>query len=401
MVFEHLVAENFRNIAFAAVDFHKGINVLCGENAAGKTNALEAIFLFAAGKSFRTSKEREFIRHGERAAKINIGYVRERATAGIPGAPEKTEHMMIRYVASGNSKAIKQMKFNGIDINRTSEFLGKFRAVLFTPDHLNLVKGAPEERRRFADIALYQIRPRYIYCLNEYAKILDQRNAFFKNPAARNGIYDSALLAVLNEQLAHAAAIVTKQRYGFCCRIAERAAEIYDRLTNETERLCIAYISSARCDYEDEETIRNKYLELYSGNVNAELKAGTTLYGPHRDDLHIFIGKNGSCEILPEPMPEKEGTADYPARTFGSQGQQRSAVLALKLAEGELFRALTGEYPLFLLDDLFSELDEKRKNYLLEVLCDKQVIITCCDETIFRGMEDKINLIHVKNGEFE
>lgn len=395
MTLDHLILEHYRNISLGELVFFPGINVLCGENAAGKTNTLEAIYLFAAGKSFRTNEESEFIQRGMKNTYCNIGFFRE-------GTPDRTEHMQLRFVREPK-RAKRLQKYEGIDIKKASEFLGLFRAVLFTPDHLTLVKGAPEERRRFLDIALSQLKPRYVKCLNEYARVHAQRNAFLK-AAQERGTYDTDLLEVLNRSLARTAAIVTRQRFLFSMRLSEYASDAYRGITGGKDSLNVRYINSAKSKDGNEDDAANQLYALYCAGTPNEIRVGKTLYGPHRDDLLFYIQGDRQSQLKSdEPAQETDSkeTAPYEtlARAYGSQGEQRSVVLALKLAEGEIFREVTGEYPVFLLDDLFSELDEGRRRYLLQALAGKQAIITCCDPSLFAG--EQYHLIQVTDGRFD
>ena len=279
-----------------------------------------------------------------------------------------------------------------------SELLGHFRACVFTPDDLLLVKGGPEERRRFIDISISQISPRFVYCLNEYSKLLSQKNTILKN-AASGACLDKVYLSVLNEGLAKAASVIVKQRSGFCENILRYAQDIYSDISGSSELFGMKYYSQTKKNFSDEEYTKNLYLELYEKNFESELRNGMTLVGPHRDDIHFYVGKEEN--IVPD---EKSGDIvfdnSFAARSFGSRGQQRSVVLALKLAQGELFREKCGEYPVFLLDDVFSELDSVRREYILSNTENRQIIITCCDCDIL-GSFKNYNGIYVENGKYK
>ncbi len=384
-----LKANNFRNILSQEIEFQKGINVLYGKNASGKTNALEAIYLFASGKSLRGSPEKDFIKKGEQFSRTAIEF----ESLLSPGI---SRNMSLTFL-SGNRKI---MKYAGMDVGKMSELLGHFRACVFTPDDLMLVRGAPEERRRFADISISQIRPRFVHCLNDYFKVLSQKNTILKN-ANITGKLDLDYLEVLNEQLAMSASVIVKQRYGFCESLVRHARKIYSDISDDKEIFGMKYISQTKVNFYDEEYTREAYMGLFKKNLDREIKYGMSLVGPQKDDIYFCVGKN--CELSVEQNPEQNDEllfdGNYNARTFGSRGQQRSVVLSLKLAQGELFRELCGEYPVFLLDDVFSELDYARRSYILSNTENKQIIITCCDCDILGGFSDYKG-IYVENGEY-
>ena len=382
-----LKTENFRNLSENPPMFRDGINVLYGDNAAGKTNTLEAVYLFATGKSFRTRNEKDFIRHGQDYARAEIRY----ESAGM------CREMSVAYLANGQ-KVVKGMQIEGIGVDRVSEFLGNFRAVLFTPDHLELVKGAPEERRRLIDMALCQIQPRFIKSLNEYAKILAQRNNYLKGIKFSGKGADLDYIDVLNMQLAKAGATVTKQRALYCEKLAVIASEMYAHLTGGLERLNVKYVSRIKSeDFNDEKKLSEALYEMYKSDTAHDIELAKTSHGPHHDELMIYLGKQVENVSFEEDC--EETLSEYAARTFGSQGQQRSAVLAIKLSEGEIIKEKCGEYPVFLLDDLFSELDDKRRRKLTETFSDRQCIITCCDKAALPSGID-MNVINVDGGKY-
>ncbi len=386
MQINSLIAHNFRNIRSEVITFQKGINVLYGKNASGKTNALEAIYLFASGKSLRGSPEKDFIGKGADSARLMLDFESD----AMPGIERS---MSLSFL--GNNR--KVMKYGFSDIPKMSDFLGHFRACVFTPDDLSLVKGAPEERRRFADISISQISPKFVHCLNDYFKVLAQKNALLKNFTV-NGKIDIDYLQIINEQLATAAGVIVKQRYGFCTELFRYASDIYGEISDDKESFGMRYISQTKENFSDEEYTREAYLELFAKNTEREMKYGMSLYGPQKDDIYFCIGKN--CEMHTDDSDDFLYDSSYTARSFGSRGQQRSVVLSLKLAQGELFRDKCGEYPVFLLDDVFSELDYARRSYILSDIADKQIIITCCDCDILGSFKD-YNGIYVENGEYK
>jgi DNA replication and repair protein RecF len=341
---EHLSLKNFRNATDSEIEFSKGVNVICGANAAGKTNILEAIFYFAAGKSFRNCKDRELITFWNDKSNIAMRFFGNNAKIKMSATLSKGGRRVIRI---GESAPL-----------RMTEYIGRFRAVIFTPDHLSLVKGSPENRRRFLDLAISQSFPRYASTLSEYNRVLAQKNALLK----RGNVIDE-LLEVYNEKLAALAGTITVNRRKYIKRLENEAKKFLADMSGGKEELTLSYQTQAG-DLETQEEIKEKYILLFAEKMQYEKDHFLAHYGAHKDDFSVVINKKS-------------------ARMYGSQGQQRSAVLALKLAEGELSAKLTGEYPVFLLDDILSELDKDRKEYILSRITDRQVIITGCESEIF------------------
>lgn len=400
MFLESIATERYRNLAGETLSLSEGINLLYGKNAAGKTNTLECAYLFASGRSFRTRHEAELIRHGADSARAEICLNRD----------GRRERMALLWRTEPGRGTVKRMLYQGYEVAKASEFLGIFRAVLFTPDHLSLIKGSPEERRRFMDIALSQLAPRYVRCLNEYLTVLAQKNAYLKK-AAFSGRVDGDYLEVVNAQLAKTAAVLIRQRSSFAGQLRQFAGEFYAHLSGARETLDVKYLSVTKRDFADLEFTETKLGEIYRADREAELRTGRTLHGPHKDDLVIYLsGTAAASENAVSVLTEKNGedvpentenaVSEFAARTFGSQGQQRSAVLAIKFAEGEIFKSLTGEYPVFLLDDLLGELDGERREVLIHLIRDRQAIISCCDRGALPDMAD-VSAVHVVNGRYE
>ncbi len=333
--------KSFRNYSQKKIEFDSGINVLCGKNGVGKTNLLEGIFIFAGGKSFRGAKDKEMIAFGCDEGSVLLDF--ENA-----GGKNSLEAKLFRLKK-------RELYKNGCQVTKLSEYLGLFRAVVFTPDHLSLIKGAPENRRHFLDVAMCQSFPRYVALLSEYNKTLSRKNACLK---ADN--VDGLLIDIYNEKLALIGAGITKNRLMFVQKLNKAASEIYFDMTQGKETLLLEFSSQAG-DSVDTEQIKNKYLKLFSEKKETEILRKTCLYGAQRDDFCVYInGKNAKC--------------------YASQGQQRSAVLSLKLAEGRLSEEYTGEACVYLLDDILSELDKSRQSFILERLKDRQFLISCCEE---------------------
>lgn len=363
---------NFRNAKNETVEFDDGINVLHGENAQGKTNLLEAIYYISLGKSFRTTQDVQIIRFEQDYASISLDYERN----------GREQNITMRF--SDNARQRKNVTHNGVKITKLSELVGSFRAVIFSPDHLQMIKDGPALRRAYLDVAISQIRPMYLHSLQKYNKILKNRNALIKNAAEDGATFDSTI-DFWSEQLAHEAAIISKARAEYVARSGEIIADFYKRMCKSgeiDETPEFIYAGSAKQemdDYFDLEKTEKSFLRLLNGFHEREIAAGSTLYGIHKDDIIINLnGKN--------------------TRLYSSQGQQRSLALAMKLAEGEICKMDCGEYPVFLFDDVFSELDAGRRRNLLRELTDRQVIITSCESDMELGVPFK--QIEVSKGSY-
>lgn len=353
MLCKRVELQNFRNAECEVIEFDSGINVLHGENAQGKTNLLEAIYFVSLGKSFRTTHETEIIRFGEEYASISLDYESE----------GREQNVTMRF--SDNVRQKKNVTHNGVKITKLSELVGSFRAVLFSPDHLQMIKDGPALRRNYLDVAISQIRPMYLHSLQKYNKILKNRNTLIKNVEEDRATFD-ATIDFWSAQLAHEAAIIARARAEYVSKSGEIIADFYSRMCQSgeiNEHPEFIYAGSAKQDgdlYFDVEATEKNFLRLLTDFHEREIAAGSTLYGIHRDDIVINLnGKN--------------------TRLYSSQGQQRSLALAMKLAEGEICKMYSGEYPVFLFDDVFSELDSGRRKNLLREIADRQVIITSCE----------------------
>lgn len=336
--------KNFRNISDLNLIADSGVNVIYGENAQGKTNILESIWLFTGCKSFRGAKDNELIKFGEDFSKINLEFqdnVREKKSEIIINDKKKCAFL------------------NGVSLRSTAELIGSFYAVIFSPIHLSLIKDGPSARRKFLDIALCQLKPSYAEQLAGFKKSLLQRNALLKDLHLNSQLYD--LLDTWDEQLAKYSAAVIKERINYIDLLSEYSKNIYSGISENKENFSIFY---SREEYKNKDiSVKDIYLNEIEKIKNArkeDVIARTTTIGPHRDDLEILID-------------------NVSARSFGSQGQQRSCALALKLGESEIIKKITGETPVALLDDVMSELDEKRQDYVLNHINDRQVFLTCCD----------------------
>lgn len=343
MICESLDYYNFRNIETAHIDLCPGINVLYGENAEGKTNAIEGIYLFAGGRSFRAHSDAEMIRFGENTGGIRLRYSDRVGTGTLEFA----------VLPSGR----RSCKKNGCAVSRLSEFVGCFHAVLFCPEHLAIVKDGPAVRRSFLDMALSQLSPVYLSSLQRYHVLLRQRNALLKKRLFSGRGPDSEFadsIYVWSAQLAHEAAYISLARSEYVERLCGKARALLSDMSGGREEIAMSYTGP-----QDEAW----FLEKLTGSLEREIKLGGTIGGIHRDDMGIRIGGRE-------------------ARSFASQGQQRSAALCIKLGEGEIICDEVGEQPVYLLDDILSELDEGRRRYILSGIRRGQVIITSCSADV-------------------
>lgn len=355
---------NFRNLENESVNFTDGINVIYGENAQGKTNILEGIYIFARGKSFRALKDKEIIKFG-----ADIGYSK------IVFASGNNESSLGVEISKN---APKKFYRNKIKVSKTSEIIGEFRAVLFCPSHLGIIKDAPSVRRKFLDIAISQLHPVYIKLLNKYNTILENRNSVLKMDEKTRAEFGD-MINVYSEELATLCADITEIRLDYIKKLDIWVNKFIEDMTDGKEKAKISYETALK---EKElllkETVREKYLVLLTSNIDKEIRNGSTLYGVHRDDLKIELNSKD-------------------AKLYSSQGQGRSLALAMKMAEGEISKEETGEYPVFLLDDVLSELDKQRKDFILKNIVGKQVIITSCEPEIFHK-KFSVNYINIHNG---
>ena len=356
---------NFRNIEEAEIEFDEGVNILSGDNAQGKTNLLEAISFTALGKSFRTSHEEDLIRFGAESAEISLDFSdsvrRQNITVRMmPGKRRRIEH-------------------NKVKVGRVSDIVGAFRTVLFCPEHLSLIKDGPGERRNYLDIAISQLYPVYLKSLQRYNQVLKQRNQLIRNAEDDRRTFD-ATIEFWSAQLAHEAAVIARYRVQYLKRAKNHISACFAEMTGEKEIPEAVYAGSSHHEpdfYEDVEACERDYFEILMSRHDREIGAGSTLWGIHKDDIEILINERS-------------------ARSFASQGQQRSLALAMKLAEGEVCAEICGEKPVFLFDDVFSELDSTRRAYLSGKIKNRQVIITTCEPSGIVGGK----LIRVENGKY-
>lgn len=349
--------ENYRNLKNNLFIPSQGINVIYGDNAQGKTNLIEAIWLFTGGRSFRGARDQELVAFGKKYAKLTLKFY----------AGEREQSMEL-LIGGGKRSAV----LNDVPKSALSQIIGSFCCVVFSPDHLTLVKNGPEERRSFIDAALCQIKPSYAHHLSRYKRILNERNALLKDIPRHRELED--MIDIWDERLCSVGAVVAMERYQYTNKLSELAHSFYDGISSGKEALALSYKTGCDCESMNYEEIREKLMTSLKKRQTDDIYCGYTTVGVHRDDLNIRI--NG-----------KE------ARSFGSQGQQRSVVLSMKLAEAALLGTEKNEQPVILLDDVLSELDHSRQQYLLKKLSGMQVFITCCEKEI-----DAENKVRIQNG---
>ena len=339
MYIKSLCLKNFRNFSGSVIDFSEGINVLYGDNAQGKTNIIEAVWLFSSCKSFRTNNERELINNDSQSASSLGVFARN-------GREYKAEFRL-------NREKRREIYLNGIKV-KPKEIIGKFTSIMFYPELLGLIKNGPDERRRFLDFSICQLKPAFYDILQEYTRVLLQRNRLLKNDM-QTELYT---LDIWDQKLAGLSAAISETRMQYLQKLDGFTKKIHSEISAGKEELSLEYITKNK-SYSEEEV-----LSLLRRERERDLRLGYTSVGCHKDDFGVDI--NGKS-----------------ARIFGSQGQQRSCVMSLKLAEAEIINRVYGEYPLILLDDVLSELDETRREFIIEKITGKQVIITTCEKIDF------------------
>lgn len=353
MFIEEIYLKNFRNYEEQKIELNENVNVFYGNNAQGKTNILEALYFCALGRSFRTHKESELINFKDSFSNIKVNYQKNNRDNCIE--------------ISLNKKNSKVIKFNGIKLSKNSELVGNINLVIFSPDDIMILKQGPALRRKFLDILISQLKPKYLHELNQYNKILENRNAMLKSKKIDT-------IDIWNEQLATEVEKIYNYRKEYIDKLQEKLKVIHPGLTANKETIEIKYKTRFK-NKEDFIKILNETLKL-------DLLRGYTSEGAHREDFEININ-------------------DKSLNLYGSQGQHRTAVLALKIAELNIVKEETLENPVLLLDDVTSELDESRIMSIFEVVKDYQVLITCTDINSvlkYDCLTKNIKLYNISNG---
>ena len=349
---------NYRNYKSLSLDLGKNVNVFMGDNAQGKTNILEAIYYCAFAKSHRTSKDRELINWNEENAYISVLVGKDRLDKAID----------INILKDGR----KAIRINKVKASKIGELFGNFNVVMFSPEDLRIIKDSPGIRRKFIDMELCQLNSKYYYNLVQYNKVLNERNIILKNKKVDENIID-----IYDIQLANFGNNIIRQRLDYINKLNFYGNNIHKEISSGKENIEFKYISTVK----DFENIEDNFYSLLKKNRSKDIDKGTTSIGPHRDDFTVFIN-------------------DIDAKSFGSQGQQRSAVLTMKFSSLKIIKELTSEYPVLLLDDVLSELDFNRKRYILSTIGEIQTIITCTGiEDLTSYLDNKSKVFKVKDGE--
>ncbi|MGO2082721.1 DNA replication/repair protein RecF [Vagococcus sp.] len=356
MYLKNIELTSYRNYDQLSLDFSQRLNVFLGENAQGKTNLLESIYMLALARSHRTTNDKELIEWSKEFSRIEGRVVKQHSEVDLT--------MII-------SNKGKKTKINHLEQQRLSDYIGQLNVILFAPEDLTLVKGSPQNRRKFLDMEIGQINPQYLHYLSTYQSVLKQRNQYLKK-IGQMKTKDLIYLDVLSEQLAQAGSHVLFYRLHFIKKLEKWANEIHKKISYSKENLTIAYKSYQKLT--SEQSAQELNLLLYTDlkkNEAKDLHQQSTSIGPHRDDLLFFVNEKN-------------------VQTYGSQGQQRTTALSLKLAEIELINEEIGEYPILLLDDVLSELDDERQVQLLELI--EMKLQTFLTTTSLNHLENKLKI---------
>jgi len=352
MIVNSLKIKNYRNFEEVDINLDSVLSIFIGDNGQGKTNLLESIYLCSIGRTFRLNSENDLINFNENKSMVELSLNKNNYSLNIDLLLEKGKRKIV--------------KINGVKLDKTGEMIGILNNVIFTPDDMKIIKGSPIERRKFINIDISQIKPKYKYLLNRYKKIITQRNNILKNYYTNKENKD--IIGIWNEYLIETGTELIYYRNEYINNLKKYAIKIYSDLSGNKEVFDLYYkCNIGNINNMDKISIKNTFQQKINENIQHEIHKYTSLYGPHKDDLMININ-NKECKY------------------FGSQGQQRSAILALKLAEIEIIKDEIGEYPILLLDDVLSELDNKRKGYLINYIKGIQTVITTTNDN------DLINL---------
>ncbi|OOM11061.1 DNA replication/repair protein RecF [Clostridium saccharobutylicum] len=358
MYVKNIMLVNYRNYENLQIELNKNVNVFIGDNAQGKTNVLEAIYYGAFAKSHRTSKDKELINWKNDKAYISL----------LIGKSRLDKKIDINILRDGK----KAIKVNSVKVNKIGELFGTFNVVMFSPEDLKVIKEAPNLRRKVLDMELSQINKKYYFNLVQYNKILNERNSILKS---RN--FNSDILEIYDLQLVNHADYIISKRLEYIDKINFYGNEIHSEITDGKEKIKFKY----NCTVNNLDDFKTNYLKKLQDNILRDKEKGLTSIGPHRDDFSIFIN-------------------NIDTKIFGSQGQQRTAILTMKFSSLKIIKEITGEYPVLLLDDVLSELDLNRKKYILSTINGIQTIITCTGiDDLKDYLDDKAKIFNVSNGQ--
>lgn len=350
MIVKDITLKNFRNYENEKLEFHDKLNIIYGNNAQGKTNILEGIYMFSLGKSNRASKDLEMIKFGEDYSEIFMNFVSK--------GNETSGEIRIEKAKK------KKIFINESPIQKNSDLVGRFNVVFFGPEYLSLIREGPKKRRKNIDVMISQLKIGYVAALSDFKRLIEQKNNLLKEDRI-----DKFLLDVINEKIIDLSAYIIKIRYEYIKKIENIAQKIQLDISDGKEKLEMNYIScNMNIDEKRVNNIKNILIEKSKDIFEKEFRHRESILGPHRDDIEFKIN-------------EKD------LKLFGSQGQQKTAVLVQKIAEVELFYEEIGEYPVLLLDDIMSELDSIRQDYVINKLQNMQIFITCTDREKFINMK--------------
>ena len=355
MFVERLSLKNFRNIKSLNIELNNGVNIFYGDNAQGKTNIIESIYYCSMGRSHRTHIDKELINFNQKIASIQ--------------ASVKKENLSDKIDIHIRDDRKKFISVNSISIKKMGELFGVLNTVIFSPEDLQLIKNGPSERRRFMDMEICQISSVYYYNLKQYYKILKNRNMLLKRANSYNEITDE--LSIWDMQLVDYGVKLIKTRGAFIDSINNISAEIYSEISGNKERLRVEYKPNLSCD---------EFESKLKKNIERDIYYGATSSGVHKDDMLFYINDND-------------------ARDYGSQGQQRTICLCAKLAEMKIIESKTLSKPVLILDDVYSELDAKRQNYLTKYISDNQTLITSTGiDEVLKKFEKDNKVFYIKEG---
>ena len=356
MYIKNLQLLNYRNYKELSIELCKNVNVFIGDNAQGKTNILESMYYCGFAKSHRTNKDKELINWDAEKAFVSLSVGKNRLDKKID----------INILKDGK----KSIQVNSVKIKKIGELVGIFNVVMFSPEDLKIAKESPGIRRKFLDMEISQLNPKYYHSLVQYNKILMERNFVL-----RKACNDESMLDIYDIQMAQFGAYIISQRIKYLDKLNLYGEQIHKDITSNKEHIKFNYLCSTKLD-----DIEGNLIKSLKKNRSKDIDRRNTSVGPHRDDFSIYIN-------------------DVDAKSFGSQGQQRTAVLTIKLASLRIIKEITGEYPVLLLDDVLSELDFSRKRYILSSIGSIQTVITCTGiEDLYEYLDENSKVFRVKDG---
>ncbi len=369
MYITKLCVNGFKNLKDINISPHPKLNIFCGKNAQGKTNLIESIWICSGVKSFRNTKDKGMIDINGEVSNIELSF------------QDDNREQIIKYNMARPNVKEKNVFLNGVKLKAPSNLFGNFNCVIFTPEDLDLSKGSPDNRRKFIDLSVSQIKNSYNSVAVKYENILEQRNALLKN--INQGKSSKEDIEVWDMQLASMGAYISLLRYNYTKKLNSFAKRLYNEISKGKENLELKYYSTVFPDLEDKKDYRGEmteeYLNCLKKSFNDDIRAGFTTKGVHRDDLNGYIN-------------------DLPVRDFASQGQHRSLALILKLAQAYILKEENNEAPCILLDDVLSELDVSRQKFVISKIDNMQVFITCCDKNIPFDKKSSGKLFFIEGG---